>query len=121
MTASPDPAPSGPSSDTGYQWSTSTTFTLTEANGVAVTVDKITLRLEAAAGGIVIAGTDPAVYRFQVRAGGNKIPAKGTLPITTDFFYTLPNQGREALVTATVSLFDDKGYAYTVTAQAKVL
>jgi hypothetical protein len=117
-----DPAVARPSSDTAYQWSTSFTVTLTETAGVATTIRSLSADLQQAAGGIVIVpptGLDES-FRFQVRASGNRLDAKGTTTVAFDFSYSLPNGGREALVTVTFNLTDDNGATAQVVIQVKV-
>lgn len=121
-TVSPDPAPATPSSDPNYQWHTSFTVTLTETAGVAATVRSLAADLQQAAGGIVITpptGLDES-FRFQVTASGNRLDAKGTIVVDFDFLYTLPNGGREALVTVSFNIVDDQGVQQTKTVQVKV-
>lgn len=123
VTASGDTAVASPSPDGSYQWSTTFTVTLTETSGVAATVRSLSAALQQAAGGIVI--TPPSglseQYRFNVRAGTNALQGNGTLPIDFDFFYTLPNGGRQALVTVAFNLVDANGVQIQVTAQVKVV
>lgn len=123
VTASEDTAEATPSSDRAYTWSAAFSVTLTETAGVAATVRSLTANLQQAAGGIVI--TPPAglaeQYRFSVGAGTNQLAASGTLPIDFQFFYTLPNGGRQALVTVTFNLVDANGAQIQVTAQVKVV
>lgn len=123
VTAEGSTATATPSSDGAYQWSTTFTVTLTQVSGVATTVRSLAAKLEQSAGGIVI--TPPAglveAYRFNVRAGTNQLAANGTLPIDFDFFYTLPNGGRQALITLTFNLVDANGNATQVTATVNVV
>jgi len=121
-TATPDPSTAVGSSDRGYTWQATFTVTLTETAALVTTVKSLSATLQQAAGGIII--TPPTgiteTYRYQVRAGTNQIGANGTLPIEFDFFYTLPNGGRQALVTLTFNLTDSNGAGTTVTLQVKV-
>lgn len=123
VTAEGSNATAVPSSDRAYQWSTTFTVTLTQTTGVAATVRSLAANLQQSAGGIVI--TPPAglaeSYRFNVRAGTNQLAASGTLPIEFDFFYTLPNGGRQALITLTFNLVDANGSQVQVTAQVNVV
>jgi hypothetical protein len=121
--ASGDTATATPSSDSNYTWSARFTVTLTETAGVAATVRSLAANLQQAAGGIVI--TPPAgqseKFRFNVNAGSNALPANGALPLEFEFFYTLPNGGRQALVTVTFNLVDANGAAIQVSTQVKVV
>ena len=123
ITLTPSAAPITASSDPGYQWSTSFTVTLTETAGVAVTIRSVSATLQQASGGIVV--TPPAglseVYRYEVKSPGNRLAANGTLAIGFRFLYTLPQPGQEALVTITLSTFDDRGAAFPQTVQVKVV
>lgn len=123
VTASGDTATATPSSDPAYTWSATFTVTLTETAGVAATVRSLAANLQQAAGGIVI--TPPAglseKFRFNVNAGTNALPASGALPLDFEFFYTLPNGGRQALVTVTFNLVDANGAQITVSTQVKVV
>jgi hypothetical protein len=118
----PDPAPARPSNDPGFEWATSFTVTLTATTATAATVRSLSVDLQQAAGGIIIvppAGLDEK-FRFQVGAPTNRIEGNGTLAISFDFWYTLPNGGREALATLVFSIADDAGAQSQVTAQAKI-
>lgn len=123
VTASGDTATATPSSDPAYTWSATFTVTLTETAGVAATVRSLAANLQQAAGGIVI--TPPAglseKFRFNVNAGTNALAASGTLPIDFEFFYTLPNGGRQAKITITFSLSDANGAQIQVTATVNVV
>lgn len=123
VTASGDTATATPSSDSAYTWSASFTVTLKETAGVAATVRSLAANLQQAAGGIVI--TPPTgqaeKFRFNVGAGTNTLPANGELPIDFQFFYTLPNGGRQALVSVTFNLVDTNGAQIQVTATVKVV
>jgi hypothetical protein len=123
VTASGDTATATPSSDSRYTWSARFTVTLTETAGVAATVRSLAANLQQAAGGIVI--TPPTgqseSFRFEVNAGTNALAASSNLPLEFQFFYTLPNGGRQALVTVTFNLVDTNGAAIQVQAQVKVV
>lgn len=119
LTASPSPAIASPSSDTGYSWSAAFTVTLTETAGVGVTVGTVTIKVQQSSGGIVVVPASGVVeiYKFEMKATGNRLEPKSSNPIAFDVFYTLPNGGREALVTVTLNFSDDKGYSHTQTVQ----
>lgn len=121
--ADPQPAAAVASTDPAFAWQATFRVTLVESAGAAATVRTLSANLEQAAGGIVItppAGLDES-FRFVVRAeSGNRIAANGSLPIDFDFFYSLPNLGREALVTIVLTLVDDASSTSTVSAQARV-
>lgn len=121
-TATPDPASAVSSTDRAYTWQASFAVTLTETAALVTTVKSLSATLQQAAAGIII--TPPTgiteSFRYAVRAGTNQIPASGTLPIEFDFFYTLPNSGRQALVTLTFNLTDSNGAGTTVTLRVNV-
>jgi hypothetical protein len=118
-----DTATASPSPDGNYTWSARFTVTLTETAGVAATVRSLAANLQQAAGGIVI--TPPTgqseQFRFNVNAGSNALPASSALPLEFEFFYTLPNGGRQALVTVTFNLVDANGAPIQVQATVKVV
>jgi hypothetical protein len=121
-TVSPDPAVAVVSSDSSYSWKTGFTLTLAESKGVGVKILSLKADLQQAAAGIVIeppTGFDES-FRFTVDAPGNRIEGSGTIAIGFTFFYTLPNAGKTALVTVTLSIVDDNGSSTTVTAKVNV-
>lgn len=121
-TVSPSPATAVVSSDASYSWSTAFTVTLAESKGVGVRVQSLKVDLQQAAGGIVIeppTGFDES-FRFNVSSPSNRVDGNGSLAIGFTFFYTLPNGGREALVTVTFTVVDDNGSSGTVKAELKV-
>ncbi|MCM2255418.1 MAG: hypothetical protein NDJ94_07070 [Vicinamibacteria bacterium] len=122
--ADPQPAAAVASTDSAFAWQASFRVTLAESAGASATVRTLTADLEQAAGGIVITpptGLDES-FRFVVRAdAGNRVAASGSLPIEFDFFYSLPNLGREALVTIVLTLVDDESSTSTVTVSARVV
>lgn len=119
----PSPAPAGPSSDPGYEWSTSFTLTLRETAGVAVSIRAVNANLQQASGGGAV--TPPAglseAFRFQVRAPANRLEASGSMAVGMSFFYTLPQPGQEALVTVTFTLVDDLGNLFPQAVQVRVV
>lgn len=101
-----------------YAWTGSFTVTVTNTNASPLTIKSITADLQQSSGGIVvtpIAGTDEA-FRFDVRAPGNRVDANASMAIPFTFFYTLPNGGREAVVSLSFSAATDAGASGSVTA-----
>jgi len=101
-----------------YAWTGAFTVTISNTNSSPITIKSITADLQQSSGGIVITpitGTDEA-FRFDVRAPGNRIDINSTMAIPFTFFYTLPNGGREALVSMSFSVVTDSGAAGSVTA-----
>ena len=101
-----------------YAWTGSFSVTITNTNTTPLTIKSITADLQQSSGGIVvtpITGTDEA-FRFDVRAPGNRIDTNGSMVIPFVFFYSLPNGGREALVSLSFSAATDAGASGSVTA-----
>jgi hypothetical protein len=137
LSAAPDPAPAVQSSGVtytvtnadstvstyDYDWKTTFTVTVKEEGGKAVDITAVDLRIQQASGGIVItpSGGDKEYYRFNSSASGNHVNAKGTATIGFDVWYDLPNKGREALVTVSLSFKDpDAGSTGSDSVQVKV-
>lgn len=123
LTASPSPSTAVTSSNAAYAWGTAFTVTVAETGGVGVTVGAVTIKVQQASGGIVIVPTSDVVevYRLlDLKTSGNRVEAKTTAGIGFDVAYTLPNGGREALVTVSVSLTDDNGNTATQSVQVRV-
>jgi len=108
------------STDQGYTWSGSFVATVVNADTSPITLRSITADLQQSSAGIVITpivGTDES-FRFNVRAPGNRIDVNGTMAIPFTFFYTLPNGGREAIVSLAFNVTTDLGASGSVTATA---
>ena len=81
-------------------------------------IKSISADLQQASGGIAIipiTGTDES-FRFSVRAPGNRVDVNSSMVIPFTFFYSLPNGGREALVSLSFSVTTDSGASGAVTA-----
>ena len=120
--ASPNPATAGASSNAAFTYSVSFVATITNTNASPITVKSITADLQQSSGGIVITpatGTDEA-FRFDVRAPGNRVDVNSSMAIPFTFFYTLPNGGRQALVSLSFSVLTDAGAAGSVTAAVNI-
>lgn len=138
LTASPDPAP--PTASTGvtykvpsttdgepdeirtYPWRTSFVVNITETGGLAVDITAVTLKVQQASGGIVIApsGGEVEYYRFNSSASGNRVTANGSASVGFEVWYDLPNKGREALVTVTLGFKDDDDNQFSDVIAVKV-
>jgi hypothetical protein len=120
LTASPNPSTAVPSNgvfytikgdDTHpdkvieYPYSTSFVVNIQESEGVALEITAVNLRVQQASGGIVIApsGGDVEHYQFNSSASGNTLSAKGHGSVGFQVWYDLPNKGKEALVTVSLS------------------
>ena len=84
-----------------YPWETSFVVNLQETGGTALEITSVNLKVQQAAGGIVIApsGGEVEHYQFNSSASGNQLSANGHASVGFDVWYDLPNKGREALVT----------------------
>jgi hypothetical protein len=137
LSSSPDPAVAEASSGVSYTiegddnhpdevieypWRTSFVLMAHEEEGMALDVTAVTLRVQQASGGIVIApsGGDTEHYQFNSSAGGNHLNANGSLSIGFEVWYDLPNEGREALVTVTVTFRDEDNRTYSGSLEVKV-
>jgi hypothetical protein len=120
VTVDPTTITATASSDQGYTWTGSFVATVNNTNTSPITLRAITADLQQSSGGVVITpvvGTDEA-FRFNVRAPGNRIDVNSTMAIPFTFFYTLPNGGREAIVSLAFSVTTDAGGSGSVTATA---
>lgn len=120
VTATPDPATVvvTASGEASYSWKGSFTVTVSNTNASPITIKSITADLQQASGGIVITpitGTDES-FRFDVRAPGNRVDVNGNMAIPFTFHYSLPNGGREALVSLAFNVTTDAGATGSVTA-----
>jgi hypothetical protein len=122
LVANPNPAVAAPSANPAYAWSVGFVATLSNTNTSALTIKSITVDLQQASAGIVITplpGTDEVV-RFDVRAPGNRVETNGTMNIPFTFFYSLPNGGREALISLSIAVATDAGASGAVTTTVTV-
>jgi len=117
-TPSPDTVTVARSPEAAYTWTGSFDLTVSNTNASPITIKSITADLQQASGGIVItpiAGTDE-VFRFDVRAPFNRVDVNANMVIPFTFHYTLPNGGREALVSLSLTVTTDAGASGSVTA-----
>ena len=140
LTANPDPTSASASSgvqykvtnpdDTysyyDYKWRCHFTVTIQENAGLTMDITQLNAAVQQATGGIVIppSGGDQVYYKFTSSAVVNHINAKGAADVGYDVWYTLPNAGREALVTVSFTFnhtdSDDNVYTYSKTLDVKV-
>jgi hypothetical protein len=137
LTATPDPAQ--PTASTGvtykvegqddepdeirtYPWKTSFVVNIQETGGLAVDITAVTLKVQQASGGIVIApsGGEVEYFKFNSSASGNRVAANGSASVGFEVWYALPNEGREALVTVTLGFQDDDDRTYSDVIAVKV-
>jgi hypothetical protein len=97
--------------------------TITETVGIGRNITAVSVKVQQAAGGIVITptGTDIEHYQYTSHASNNRIDAKGSASVGFDVWYDLPNKGREALVTLTFSFTDDNSQSFSESTSVKVL
>ena len=120
LTATPNPTSATPASGVSYTivgdathpdvtkdypYTTSFVVNIQETGGTALNITAVNLKVQQASGGIVIApsGGDIEHFQFNSSASGNLLPAKGTATVGFQVWYDLPNKGREALVTVSIS------------------
>ena len=118
VTVAPTTVVATGSSDAGYAWSGSFVATISNTNTSPITILSATTDLQQSSAGIVITpitGTDES-FRFSMRAPGNRVDVNSTMAIPFTFFYTLPNAGREAVVSLAFTVTTDAGASGTVTA-----
>ncbi len=122
MTVAPDPAAALPSTDhtdadadgvEDYAWMGTVTATFTEAKGVGVTINSVTVGLQESSGGIALGGGGTAKVKTTLNATTNYIAGNGTTSVPLTVYYRLPNGGREALLTVTAALTDDNTHTGT--------
>jgi hypothetical protein len=88
-----------------YPFTTSFLVDIEETGGIALNITAVNLKVQQASGGIVIAPSGGEVEHFQFNssASGNLLPAKGHASVGFQVWYDLPNKGKEALVTVSLS------------------
>jgi hypothetical protein len=88
-----------------YTFTTSFVVNMQETGGIALNITAVDVKVQQASGGIVIAPSGGSIeyFKFNSSASGNLLPAKGTANVGFQVWYDLPNQGREALITVTIS------------------
>lgn len=118
VVTAPEPVVASASTDAAYTWRGSFVATISNTNTSPITIKSITADLQQSSGGIVVTpltGTDEA-FRFTVQAPGNRVDVNGNMGIPFTFFYTLPNGGREAVVSLSFTVTTDSGASGSVTA-----
>jgi hypothetical protein len=105
-----------------YPWLANFTVLIKEEGGMDLEMTSVNLKVEQASGGIVItpSGGDTEHYKFNFSASDNELPANGTMAVGFNAWYDLPSDGREALITATMSFKDDDDYVYSDSKQCRV-
>jgi hypothetical protein len=106
-----------------YQWTT--TFAVVvrlDAEQTASNVTSLSLALQQSSGGILItpvSGEDEQ-YRFATRPSGSRLEPGGEVVIEFDLFYTLPNQGKEAVITVSMDFLNDSGMTLNKNIQLQI-
>jgi hypothetical protein len=109
-----------------YDWRANFTVTIKENAGLALDITQLDAKVQQATGGIVIppSGGEQIYYKFTSSAVVNHVNAKGSADVGFDIFYSLPNGGREALVTVSFAFkytdTDGNEYQYSKTLDVKV-
>jgi len=105
-----------------YDWKVAFVATIQETGGLAVDITAVDLKVQQASGGIVIVPSGGQIerYRFNSSASGNHVSANGTASIGFEVWYDLPNLGREALVTVSLSFKDNDSNTYSKSLQVRV-
>ena len=90
-------------------------------NATPVDIAIVALNVQQATGGIIVApaAPDDERFRFTPRPQANRIESGGEAVMEFDLWYLLPNGGREALVTLSVS-FDTPAGLTTSTLEVQV-
>jgi hypothetical protein len=137
LSADPNPAPAEPSSGVTYTiegdeneedqiveypWRTSFVVTIAEVGGVALDVTGVSVGVQQATGGIVIAPSGGKIerYQFNSSAGGNHVSAYSSISMGFEVWYDLPNDGREALITVNLTFRDEDEYSYADSVEVRV-
>jgi hypothetical protein len=107
MTVTPDPATAVAAEDQNYTWQVDLEVNFVETGGVGVTISQITFNVQESSGGVVLTSDEEEVVRGELDVASNYIAANGTNTVGLRLSYTLPNGGREAIVTVTATLQDD--------------
>ena len=132
LLAAPDPAIAEPSAGVTYiendqalefQWKTTFAIIVRLNEGqVATNVNSLSIVLQQASGGILIAPVtgETVRFRFDTRVPGNRLEPAGEIVVEFDLFYTLPNQGKEALITVNLVLVNDSSVTTAENIQLRV-
>ena len=89
-----------------------------------VTMSQASIKVNQASGGIIVppSGSDTEHSEYVIsQATGNKFGAANTsVSMRFDVWYSLPSQLKEAVITASFSMYDNNGKSFTKTATVKV-
>jgi len=140
LTASPDPATATPSSGVQYKvtnaddtvsyydYAYRVHFDINARDnaGMALDITSMNLTVQQATGGIVVtpSGGDSVYYKFSSSAVTNHINKNGSADVGFDVWYSLPSQGKEALITVGLEFqytdSEDNTYTYSKNGTVKV-
>jgi len=106
-----------------FEWKTSfRIISAIDEDQVQATITSLALLVRQATGGIIIVpppGQEER-FRYDTRTDGNIIPPATSKASEFDVWYTLPNQGREAVMTVTVGYINDSGLTRSETVTLRV-
>lgn len=106
-----------------FDWKTSFRLVSTiDEDQVQTTITSLGLLVQQATGGIIIIPPPGQVesFRFDTRTNGNIIAPGSSKVSEFDLWYSLPNGGREAVLTVSVTYINDSGLTRAETAQLRV-
>jgi hypothetical protein len=105
-----------------YDWHSAFSVSLHNNDDVGMDITSVSVRVQQASGGIVIApsGSETEKYEYNSQASGNRLEGKGSASMNFDVWYDLPNKGKEALVTISVTFVNDDDLSFSDTVQVRV-
>jgi hypothetical protein len=105
-----------------YDWRSSFSVTLTNNDDVGMDITAVSVRVQQASSGIVIApsGSEIEKFEYNSQANGNRLDGKGSASMSFDVWYDLPNLGKEALVTVSFSFMNDDDVSFSDSVQVRV-
>lgn len=100
-----------PDTNQVFPWETQFTLNMKNTQATGVKITAVTVRVQQASSGIVITPTTSDVehYTFnsQPANGSSRIEGNSTNALNFSVWYVLPNLGKEALITVSLSFQDD--------------
>ena len=117
LEVNPDPVNAQPSTSSDFQWMASLTLTVSETAGVGGVIDSIFTEVNESSGGIVVG---EAFFESSIDAETNRVDGNSSTHVRLDFFYTLIDDKREALVTIVVWFVDDNNFEIEATIRVSV-
>jgi hypothetical protein len=114
---------SKPDETYAYSWVTTFTVTLKNSGTTGATISGLTIGVQQASGGIIMTSTtgDSEHYDYSSSPDSNRVEANGgTTNTTLTVWYTLPNGGKEAIITVNCSFKDDDDVTYSASDTVRV-